>query len=453
MSKYSISETLKAASIKPVLKYFESDPDKNAPKVVDWVAKFDKHGNVSSQVNQFKKVMADPTNNWCQLIRKVWDNYDEGVRKKFFENFIVYATVIGRDRRKAVIEENDCNVPWAILLDPTSACNLRCTGCWAAEYGYKLNLSYETIDNIIEQGKAMGTYMYIYTGGEPLVRKHDLIKICEKHQDCYFLSFTNGTLIDEEFANDMLRVQNFIPAISLEGFENATDSRRGNGTYQKVMKAMDILTEKRLPFGVSCCYTNKNIDSIATEEYMDFLCERGALFAWYFAYMPVGANAVPELMCTAEQRAQMFRYIREMRQKKPIFTLDFMHDAEYVGGCIAGGNKYLHINANGDIEPCVFAHYSDSNIYEKTLLEAYKSPMFMQYRKHQPFNKNMLRPCPVLDNKDVLAEMVEAAGAKSTDLESPENARNYCQRCHEQIDKWAPVAKSLWESYNPPVEE
>lgn len=86
--------------------------------------------------------------------------------------------------------------------------------------------------------------MYIYTGGEPLVRKTDIIRLCEKHDDCVFLCFTNGTLIDEQFAEDMLRVKNFVPAISLEGMEAATDNRRGQGVFDKVIKAMDLLHEK-----------------------------------------------------------------------------------------------------------------------------------------------------------------------------------------------------------------
>ena len=131
--------------------------------------------------------------------------------------------------------------------------------------------TYEEIDDIITQGKELGVYMYIYTGGEPLVRKDDLIRICEKHDDCVFLTFTNGTMIDEAFADEMLRVGNFVPAISLEGFEGATDSRRGKGVYDHVIKAMRLLREKKLPFGVSACYTSQNYGSISSEEFFPVL--------------------------------------------------------------------------------------------------------------------------------------------------------------------------------------
>ena len=253
--------------------------------------------------------------------------------------------------------------------------------------------------------------MYIYTGGEPLVRKRDLIALCETHPDCSFLSFTNATLIDEEFCQDLLRVKNFIPAISVEGFEEATDGRRGEGTYQKVVRAMRLLKQHGLPFGVSCCYTSANADSIASEEFFDWMIGQGVLFAWIFTYMPVGVDAPVELMVQADQRERLYRFVREMRSKKPLFTLDFQNDGEFVGGCIAGGRRYLHINAAGDVEPCVFAHYANANIRETTLLDALKSPIFMQYYERQPFNDNLLRPCPILENRDVLADMVETAGA------------------------------------------
>ncbi len=82
------------------------------------------------------------------------------------------------------------------------------------------------------------------------------------------MCFTNGTLIDEDFCHEMLRVQNFVPAISLEGFEEATDCRRGDGTYQKVVKSMNLLKSHKLPFGISSCYTSANIKDVSTEAYV-----------------------------------------------------------------------------------------------------------------------------------------------------------------------------------------
>ena len=435
----AISVTLNQA-----LKYLEKNPEANIPKVMDLVDKAAPEGWYEAQRSAFRNAIAEK-NNWYQLMMKVWE-LDPGVRNAFFKNFIVNASLSGSALQEEIMEKEDINVPWAILLDPTSACNLHCTGCWAAEYGNRLNLSLEELDSIVTQGKALGTYMYVFTGGEPLVRKKDVIALCEKHSDCEFLSFTNGTLIDEEFCQEMLRVKNFVPAISLEGFEEANDGRRGGGVYDKVMKAMELLKEHRLPFGISVCYTSKNYKDVSSEEFFDMLIDAGALFVWFFHYMPVGNNAAPELLPAPDQRAQMYHRIREFRNTKPIFSMDFQNDAEYVGGCIAGGRRYLHINARGDVEPCVFIHYSNVNIRETTLLDALKSPLFMAYHKGQPFNDNMLRPCPMLENPEKLRQMVKETGAKSTDYESPEEVDALCDRCEPYAQNWKPEAEKLWNT-------
>jgi MoaA/NifB/PqqE/SkfB family radical SAM enzyme len=242
----------------------------------------------------------------------------------------------------------------------------------------------------------------------------------------------------------MLRVKNFIPAISLEGFEEATDGRRGSGVYQKVVHAMALLKEKKLPFGLSACYTSANLDSISSYEFIDHIVDLGAKFIWYFHYMPVGNDAVPELLPNPEQREFMYHRIRDIRATKPIFAMDFQNDGEYVGGCIAGGRRYLHINGNGDVDPCVFIHYSDSNIREKSLLDCLRSPMFMAYHDGQPFNENHLRPCPMLENPEKLQQMVKETGAHSTDLQSPESAEHLCGKCKEYAENWKPTAERLW---------
>lgn len=439
-----LKEKAQAFAVKKALEYLDKDPETNLPKLIDWFEKFDVKGTLKQQVDIIRSVVSDPDNNWHKLVLSLWEDIDAGVRNKIFENLIINGCLLGYQRQKENKEKYNCNVPWAILMDPTSACNLKCTGCWAAEYGNHMNLTYEEMDDIVNQGVELGTYVYLFTGGEPLVRKKDIIRLCEAHSDCVFSTFTNGTLIDEAFAEEMLRVMNFVPAISIEGFEEATDSRRGDGTYQKIIRAMEILKAKKLPFGISCCYTSANAEVIGSEEYFDYMVELGAKFAWFFTYMPVGKGAVTDLIARPEQREMMYHKIREYRHTNPLFTVDFWNDGEYVGGCIAGGRSYCHINANGDIEPCAFIHYSDSNIREKTLLEAYRSGLFMGYHDNQPFNNNMLRPCPVLDNPGRLTDIVEKSGAKSTDYQNLESAKEFSDKCVDAAANWTPVADRLW---------
>ncbi len=443
----NVSATMKKFGLEQAFKYLYKDPEKNMVKIMDWADKFAGDEFVT-QRKVFREAITDQGHPYYGYIRRVLSDVDPHVMQTVAVNFFINASLIGWPKQEEMREKHQCNIPWAILLDPTSACNLHCTGCWAAEYGNKLNLSYEEIDSIIEQGKELGVYLYIYTGGEPMVRKKDIIRLCEKHSDCVFLCFTNATLIDAEFADEMLRVGNFVPAISLEGSEAATDGRRGAGVYQKVIKAMELLHEKKLVYGISSCYTSANYDSITSDEYYDKLIDLGAYFIWYFHYMPVGNDASVELLPTPGQRLEVYRRIRRLRAEKPLFAMDFQNDAQYVEGCIAGGRRYLHINANGDIDPCVFVHYSDSNIREKTLLEALKSPMLMAYHDGQPFNENMLRPCPMLENPEKLREMVARTGAHSTDLQSPETVDHLCGKCDSYAKCWKPTAEKLWEEEN-----
>ena len=243
----------------------------------------------------------------------------------------------------------------------------------------------------------------------------------------------------------MLRVKNFIPAISLEGFEAATDGRRGNGVFEKATRAMKLLHDKHLPFGISACYTSANIDSIASDEYIDYMIAAWARASSGTSTTCRSATTPPRSSCRhPQQREYMYHRIREIRATKPIFAMDFQNDGEYVGGCIAGGRRYLHINANGDVDPCVFIHYSNANIRNCTLLEALQSPIFMAYHDGQPFNDNHLRPCPMLENPQMLREMVEKTGAHSTDPQSPETADHLCAKCDEYAKNWQATAERLW---------
>lgn len=432
------------AAANMLLNYISDDFLGKLPRILKMAEKLDRGNFHATQITTVRNVLLDESNVWHTFARNLVQEVDKKCIMKFVEGFIINTHLVGNERRQAIEKKYDCNVPWTILIDPTSACNLSCTGCWAAQYGSRHNLSYETLDSVVREGKEIGMYFYIFSGGEPLVRKKDIIRLCEAHQDCYFFAFTNGTLVDDELCDDMLRVGNFALAFSIEGDEEATDMRRGKGTYRKVIEAMERMKAHRLLFGYSTCYHRYNTESVGSDEFVDDMIARGCRFAWNFTYMPVGKDARTDLMATPEQRAYMYRRINEIRATKPIFAMDFWNDGEYANGCIAGGKRYLHINAAGDVEPCAFIHYSNVNIHDVSLLDALRSPLFMAYRRNQPFNGNMLRPCPLLDNPEMLAAMVKESGARSTDMEAPENVDVLCAKTAPAAKAWAEVADRLW---------
>lgn len=434
-------------AIDKTLKHVNKDRTKGLLEIVNLSEKFLGDTYAPETYANIRTMIQDPDNKWMHFVNRMLDEVHPNVVKMSALNLGFEAAFRGTNTIREMRKIHNCNIPWLILMDPTSACNLHCTGCWAAEYGHNLNLSFEDMDRIITQGKEIGVYFYMYTGGEPLVRKKDIIRICEKHNDCAFHAFTNGTLVDEEFCQEMQRVGNLSLSISLEGFEEVNDLRRGDGVFDKVMAAMDLLKASGQIFGTSICYTSKNIETITSDEFLDMIIEKGCRFTWYFHYMPVGNNAAVELLPTRQQREYMYHRVREIRGStggKEIFAMDFQNDGEFVGGCIAGGRNYCHINANGDVEPCVFVHYSSANIKEVSLLEALKQPLFMAYRDGQPFNNNHLRPCPMLENPQLLQEMIAKTGAKSTDLESPESVEHLCGKCLEYAANWTDTADELW---------
>ena len=424
-----------------------------AQQLIDIIQKIHKGTWSDDSFDALRAIAENPEGKWAHYAQRLIRENDPYILKTFLTNVAYEGGFRGFQQAQKNSEKYGCNIPWIVLMDPTSACNMRCAGCWAAEYGHKQSLSFEEMDRVLTEAKALGTHACLFTGGEPLLRRKDIIRLCEKHRDMAFHAFTNGTLIDQAFCDELKRVGNFIVSVSIEGFEDANDGRRGNGHFQKALDAMELMHSHRIPFGVSICYTSKNYKVVTSDEFLDLLISKGCIFAWYFHYMPVGNSASVDLLPTVEQREYMYHRVREIRAMeggKPIFAMDFQNDGEFVGGCIAGGRNYCHINANGDVEPCVFIHYSGANIRDMSLLDALKQPLFMAYRDNQPFNNNHLRPCPMLENPQCLRKMIKDTGAKSTDLLAPEDVETLCARCDKFAAQWAPVAQELWESREHP---
>lgn len=384
-----------------IVKGLDKDRTGEYLKLIDLAEKFYGKGFTKESYDAARKAIQDPNNKWVNYINSVIDEANPEFIKKTALNLGYEAFFRGTKTIRENRKKYNCNIPWLILFDPTSACNMHCEGCWSGTYGHKSNLTFEDMDKIVTQGKELGVYLYLLTGGEPLVKKKEIIKLAEKHNDVEFAIFSNSTLIDDAFCKELVRLGNITFLLSIEGTPETNDARRGDGHFAAVMKAMDLLKKYGIVFGTSICYTKYNVEAVTSDEFFKMITDKGARFGFYFHYMPVGNNAVTDLLPTIQQRKYMIdriRYIRSNECNINFYPMDFQNDGEYVGGCIAGGRNYFHINSNGDAEPCVFIHYSNTNIHENSILEMLQSPLFMAYHEGQPFNENHLRPCPMLEN-------------------------------------------------------
>ncbi|MBR2779729.1 MAG: radical SAM protein [Firmicutes bacterium] len=443
-----------------MLRHLNKAEDRSAvfAKLVDQAGRFWGDDADPETLQRVREIVQDPDNRWIRFINRVLDETDPGYAKKVllnlgYEGFFRGTKLIRRNR-----ERYHCNIPWLILFDPTNACNMHCEGCWSGTYGDKSNLSFADMDKIVTQGKELGIYLYMLTGGEPLVRKKDILRLAKKHNDVMFGIYDNSTLIDEALCKEVVKLGNITFMLSIEGTPETNDARRGSGHYEHVMRAMDLLQKYGIVFGTSICYTSQNIEVVSSEEFIRFIAGKGARFGFYFHYMPVGNNAVPELMPSVEQRKKMIEQIRWIRSDDcdlEFFPMDFQNDGEFVGGCIAGGRNYFHINASGDAEPCVFIHFSDSNIRTHSILQMLQRPLFKVYHEGQPVNRNHLQPCPMLENPQILQEIVEETGARQTNEEAPEDVYHLTGKCVDYAEEWKAMAQEIWASqkHNKPAYE
>lgn len=380
-----------------------------------------------------------------RLAMRVLEEAHPNCRRALVNNLFVNGVFIGERQRRAIQAKEGWLPPFLMVISPSMRCNLNCYGCYAWEYHKKDQLSAETFDSILAQLKELGIYFVTISGGEPFYYA-PLLDMAAKYHDMLFHVYTNGTLIDEKAADRIVQLGNIIPAISVEGFREETDERRGPGTYDRIMAAMSHLRERGGIYGFSCTVTRHNADRIMSPEFVDHLVDQGCYFGWYFIYIPIGRHPDLDLMPTPEQRSRLREWTLELRRTRPIFVADFWNDGPLTCGCMAGGRLYAHINNRGDVEPCVFAHFAVDNIHRTSLRQALNSEFFQAIRASWPHNPNPLRPCMIIDNPHILRRLVSEHHAHDTDgggqalLEEAAPALDAYAAAHGKI------ADAAWES-------
>ena len=349
------------------------------------------------------------------VFRRIIQECNPTVCRKLIENLILRWNVTeGRRLRLEYKGKHGHLPPTFFVISPTMACNLRCTGCYAAGYTRKDDLPFEYVDKAISEGKELGMFFITISGGEPFLRD-DLLDIYAKHNDVFFLVYTNGCFLRGPLVEKLARLGNVAPGISVEGFAEETENRRGEGMHNQILEAMGNLRAAGILFGISVTPTRFNSDVISAEEFLDYYIERGAKFAWFFQYIPIGRKPDPTLMSTPEQRNRLREMVWRARKTEPLFIGDFWNDGPLARGCLAGGRAYFHINVHGDYEPCVFQQFAVDNVRNKSIKEAIESDYFRDIRETtKDFRHNWFMPCMIIDHPCVLREIVRKHNARPT---------------------------------------
>jgi MoaA/NifB/PqqE/SkfB family radical SAM enzyme len=426
------------------LKYLGRDPDRNARyllKAVDHAASGEKQELIRQWFHHWMRQDGPGR----QFLQRVIENTHPRVRQRYVARMVASMFFRDPDAPDRAEKVFGFKPPPVMLISPSMRCNYRCQGCYAGSYERKDDMRPEVFDRILGEAEEMGINFFTILGGEPFIYPY-LLDIIEKHHSSFYQIYTNASLIDEKTAARLVELGNVAPQVSINGPAEYTDAVRGKGSFDRCLRAMDLLREAGCAFGFSSLVTRKNIDIICSDQWIDFLIEKGALYGWMFLFMPVGSNPDINLMPTPQQRDQMRAFQQYVRDKKPLLLVDFWNDGVLSGGCIAGGRLYFHVNHKGDVEPCIFCHFSTDNIHEKSLKQALDSPFFRSIRAEQPFCYNTLRPCPMIDHPQTMWRIILENNARPTH----QGAELMFTSLYPEIKKYAEevgrVMDRAWES-------
>ena len=300
--------------------------------------------------------------------------------------------------------------PAFLFISVTNACNLSCQGCWVTQTNPPKQMDPQTLDNLICECKAQGSYFFGILGGEPLLYD-GLFEVFEKHRDCYFLLFTNGTLIHATTACDMRRLGNVSPLISLEGLETVSDERRGGeNVFEQTLSGLAYCRETRLVTGVATSICKSNIDDLATASFVQQVADLGAHYLWYYIYRPVGACPTPELALDAQQIVDLRRFMVDIRTHAPLMVVDAYWDAQGNAMCPAAVGMANHITPDGWIEPCPPLQFAKENIGDGTgLRELFNESEFL--KKFRQMSADTTRGCIIMEYPEVLADFIRKENA------------------------------------------
>lgn len=314
-------------------------------------------------------------------------------------------------KRRAEFKKEGTNVPPFLIASITSSCNLHCAGCYSRCTQGTVDsepvdqMTSEEWSRVFDEASDIGVSFILLAGGEPLIRK-DVIKEASTRQNILFPIFTNGTFMDESYIKLFSKNRNLMPVMSIEGDKETTDSRRGEGVYERITTNMEILKKKGIIFGVSVTVTTENLEEVSSKEFLAKLSDMGCKLIIYVEFVPV-SDERKDLAPGDKEREIMVDAISKRREEFPeMVIVSFPGDEKSSGGCIAAGRGFFHINSHGGAEPCPFSPYSDVNIRNSSLRAAMHSPLFMALQSGDILKDDHDGGCVLYEKRELVEQLM-----------------------------------------------
>ena len=277
-------------------------------------------------------------------------------------------------------EKQGVHAPPIAIFSITNRCNLKCQGCYNwelhKESGPEMNTN--KMRSVIQEAKDLGISFMVLAGGEPFVRQ-EILDITKDFPEIIFLVFTNGLMINAELLAKIKKQKNVVPVISLEGFREDTDLRRGKGVYDRLKTTIKDLKKNNIFYSVSITVSRQTYDDVFNEEFIKDLVDLGCKLFFFIEYTPI-KEGTEDWIITNEQRNKIMDTVKILRKKYKALFIAVPGDEEEIGGCMSAGKGFVHISADGDVEPCPFAPYSDTNLREMSLKDALQSRFLKSIR-------------------------------------------------------------------------
>ena len=276
--------------------------------------------------------------------------------------------------------EQGLHVPPILLYSVTNRCNLHCKGCYhrALRGGAGEELSGDEVRRLVAEATGLGISFIVLAGGEPLVRPETL-EITAAYPDVLFLIFTNGLLIDDDTISTLKHRRNVVPLISMEGYQSDTDGRRGSGVNAQIEATVAKLKKAHVFWGTSVTVTTGNFSTVTSEAFVSKLRGLGCKMFFYVEYSPV-TEGTEDLVISERQRDDMSVILAGFRSRFPALFIAVPGDERDFGGCLAAGRGFVHVSADGNVEPCPFVPYSDANVKNMSFKEALQSKFLATVR-------------------------------------------------------------------------